>query len=521
MKNKDGFTLVELIGVIIIIGLLLGLLIPVASDMIEDSRKNAFRESLRSIVRSTEVYMEENELKKLPPEGITLDDLSSNLDSIDNFQGVVKYQNGKVVLKNINNGSYCGNGTIDNLLIKQYRKEDCIYNYAENDGTKHYLMEFFDMENNEYINEGFHDEEYYDKIISVNFVNYIDISNAVESWDLSEEKDESIIGWAEYAEDSKQWYNFYVGSSGSIYANPNSNFLFFLLINVISYNFDNFVTSDMEEAIYMFYYNNSLFSLDLNEWDVSNLTNAMGMFAFTGLTSLNISNWDTSSLTIMDGMFGYSKDLIEFDVSNLNISNVISMQAALAGLESLEEINVSNWDTSNVTDMSGLFANNTSLKELDLSSFKTSNVTDMSGMFDGSSSLIKLDLSNLDTSNVTNMASMFRGASSIRDLDLSHFNTSKVTYMNYMFYNATSLKSLNISSFNTSKVTDMSSMFRNCYRLSTLDLTSFDTHKVKEMNEMFEYTISLSDIYVTTGKWVNAPSKRLMFSNSNGKLVYK
>ena len=61
MKNKKGFTLVELIAIIIVIGLIIGILTPTAIRLIANSKKNAFREGMRSIVRSVEIYMEETE----------------------------------------------------------------------------------------------------------------------------------------------------------------------------------------------------------------------------------------------------------------------------------------------------------------------------------------------------------------------------------------------------------------------------------------------------------------------------
>ena len=74
MKNKKGFTLVELIAIIIVIGLIIGILTPTAIRLIANSKKNAFREGMRSIVRSAEMYMEENNLKSLPEEGLFLND---------------------------------------------------------------------------------------------------------------------------------------------------------------------------------------------------------------------------------------------------------------------------------------------------------------------------------------------------------------------------------------------------------------------------------------------------------------
>jgi len=125
MKNKKGFTLVELIAIIIIVGIIIGIIAPTAMKLIEKSKVNSFREGLRSIIRSAEIYMEENDLKTLPDEGIYLQDNEINVDYADGYSGLIKYINGEVVLQNIGNGTYCGNGSKDTLSVSGFT-DDCI-----------------------------------------------------------------------------------------------------------------------------------------------------------------------------------------------------------------------------------------------------------------------------------------------------------------------------------------------------------------------------------------------------------
>lgn len=125
MKNKKGFTLVELIAIIIVIGLIIGILTPTAIRLIANSKKNAFREGMRSIVRSVEIYMEENNLRTLPEEGLFLSDEKLGLDYEDGYEGVVKYIDGEIVLENIHNGTYCGNGNLEDFTISKYEEGEC------------------------------------------------------------------------------------------------------------------------------------------------------------------------------------------------------------------------------------------------------------------------------------------------------------------------------------------------------------------------------------------------------------
>ena len=54
---------------------------------------------------------------------------------------------------------------------------------------------------------------------------------------------------------------------------------------------------------YMFYACNSLTSIDLSNFDTSNVTNMLGMFEFCSLAALDLSNCDTSNVTNMGMMF--------------------------------------------------------------------------------------------------------------------------------------------------------------------------------------------------------------------------
>lgn len=70
----------------------------------------------------------------------------------------------------------------------------------------------------------------------------------------------------------------------------------------------------------------SLFNNDFNQpignWDMSNVTNMKGMFAYTTIFNQDISNWNVGRVTNMGGMFfrssGINQDLSLWDVSVVN-----------------------------------------------------------------------------------------------------------------------------------------------------------------------------------------------------------
>ena len=347
-----------------------------------------------------------------------------------------------------------------------------------------------DYDNDNYPHTDFHSYDYLEKITSIiTKKDNIVPATAIESWDISEARDGSVMAYVEDDGTGNSTYRVTIGGQGGIIANEA----------MISY-FDGF---------------NKMTSIDLSALDTSEVTNMNDMFEdCSSLTSLDVRNFDTSNVTDMSSMFYLCIRLTSLDVSKFDTSNVTDMSRMFYDCRSLTSLDLSNFDTSKVTDMSDMFENCSSLTSLDISSFDTSNVTDMIWMFSKCSSLTSLDVSNFDTSQVTNMWSMFAECSSLTSLDVSNFDTSKVTEMSDMFRSCYSLTSLDVSSFDTSNVTSMGSMFYYCKSLTSLDLTNFDTSNVTYMGGMFNNCEKLTQITVSN-KWVigSSTNVRDMFSS--------
>ena len=242
------------------------------------------------------------------------------------------------------------------------------------------------------------------------------------------------------------------------------------------------------------------------------ITSMSYMFAYSQATTLDVSNFDTSNVTNMRSMFSNSQ-ATTLDVSNFDTSNVTNMQFMFSNSQATT-LDVSNFDTSNVTYMNIMFGNSQATT-LDVSNFDTSNVTTMAQMFE-SSQATTLDVSNFDTSKVTSMGSMFQ-LSQATTLDLSNFNTTNVTNMSWMFYYSKAT-TLDVSNFDTSKVTNMGSMFVNS-KATTLDLSNFNTSNVTNMSYMFNTSTNLKTIYVGDKfNTNNVTSSANMFTDST-KLV--
>ena len=73
------------------------------------------------------------------------------------------------------------------------------------------------------------------------------------------------------------------------------------------------------------------------------------------LITLDVSNFDTSNVTDMSYAF-YTNNLIELDLSDWDTSNVTNMNHILYSCQNLKTLNISNWNLDNVNNM-GWFVN--------------------------------------------------------------------------------------------------------------------------------------------------------------------
>ena len=159
-------------------------------------------------------------------------------------------------------------------------------------------------------------------------------TNIIEKFDASEKQDESIIGY--YTDnDSNGLYELTFVSENTIYANKNAGYLFQNLNNVQKFEFDNFSTYGTTSLFGTFHGCNSITSLNLNNWDVSKVTEfGHGGWQYggtfqecTSLTNLNIADWDMAQAKDISNMFKGCSSLTNIDLSKWNTSNVIKMSA--------------------------------------------------------------------------------------------------------------------------------------------------------------------------------------------------
>lgn len=231
-------------------------------------------------------------------------------------------------------------------------------------------------------------------------------------------------------------------------------------------------------CVYMFHDLSNVESIDLSGWDTSEITDMANMFSdCSSLTSLIFpsSGLDTSSVTQTVSMFNNCTSLPSLDLSNWDVSNLVYMSGMFSGCTSLTSIDLSGWVTSNVVEMSSVFSDCTSLASINLSGWDISNTTTMTSMFYKCTSLTSdglSDISNWNTSNVSDTRWMFEDCSSLVSLDLSNWDTSNIRQMSDMFYGCSSLTSLDLSNWNTLRTIAMLQVGLECDNLEKIKYNS-------------------------------------------------
>ena len=238
--------------------------------------------------------------------------------------------------------------------------------------------------------EDFHSSEYKEKITSiVTKGDTIIPEGVVESWDISEKQNGSVIAYAEDDGTGAGTYKVTIGGEGSIIANYDMSSYFSFFTNCSSVDLSYLDTSLTTDMNMLFTMSIKIQELDLSSFDTTSVTNMNFMFSgnFVDGTSMTLreitfgENFDTSNVTKMSYMFAYCGHLTNLDLSIFNTSNVTAMEYMFNCCYALVELNLASFDTKNVTSMAYMFNNCYALTKLDLTSFDTSSVINYSNMF--------------------------------------------------------------------------------------------------------------------------------------------
>ena len=512
-KRIFGFTLIEILTVIIILGILILIAVPAVSSYIDDSKRSSYINSAKGIISGARNLANSYKLDMndptityyVPAKYIkTENDLQSPYGNFtEAYVGVVTDNNKHNYYWASTDSSTHGIKNItsqiklENDLIQEQVQDIDITTAVENtgigdrtriwilnlDGTwqeertaKYNLNEDGEIEPADTLLAVFVSGESFNtkikKLANSDSTGVASIDNSIKYFKRAE---------TEPSDNNKQEKNIISDSSSEvpIYAWFDNGTLYWWS--------EDYKPNLNSNANFMFYNLRSLKEIELNKLKTNNTTEMMLMFFnCKDLVKIDVSKFDTSKVTNMNGIF-----MVQYA---WNSSSVNSNTTEIIGLE--------NFDTSNVEYMTQMFFGQIKLKSLDLSSFNTAKVKTMSAMFSNCIGLERINLSSFDTSNVTNMGAMFQHNTLLKKIDLSNFDTSKVTNFSYMFgcggnselCKLTEIKG--IEKFNTANVTDMKMMFVHQTSLRTLDLSGWDTRNVLNTQGMFAGT-NLTKIYAS------------------------
>ncbi|MCR5483079.1 MAG: BspA family leucine-rich repeat surface protein [Bacilli bacterium] len=527
MKNNKGFTLVELLAVIVILAIIMLIAIPAILNTMEKAKRKSFITYVDKIGGlSSQKYLKDSIEGK--QSGCYLYNIKNDFDlsSTGSFKGYVLVKSNSKEIK------YYITLWNDDYMLVAYNYTDGI-NYKEQKKSIEESLEIYDSSRSDELkpstlcnyacNECTYDSainDPYDNSGDTNLtgditkikgastlLNGTDFTNAIinvaGSLDNVHEfkKTDTLIDDAtkEIISSNDQssldnpvyiWYEnniiYFYSDATKIFLNSNSAKMFYGFKNVedfgdiINYTYANKVStmSDM-------FADSGITKVDISNWDTPNLTNMNGMFSnTTKLKKVNLSNINTSKVTNMKSMF-YKSGIEYVDLSMLDTSSLERI-SNLFDSSKIVEPNMSTWKTPNLKDMNHIFRWCTELKRVDLNSLNLSGIKALGCLFEGCSKVEEIVVSNWDIGKIQVLDSLFKGCSSLKILNVSKWDTSNVTNFYSLFYGLQSIKTLDVSHWNTSKATNMGYMFYYTSNLQELDISNFDTKNVTNMSRMFQ-----------------------------------
>ena len=177
-------------------------------------------------------------------------------------------------------------------------------------------------------------------------------------------------------------------------------------------------TSNLKDIGAMFYNCNSLTSIDISDWDISNINNVRsritddngGLFENCfKLVDLKLPRkFITAKVNNIEGMFNNTR-LTSLDLSDWDTSNVYSMRHLFHNDTALERLNLVGWDASRTSDTSWIFANCTELTTLIDGHESEPDVTIFNGL------KYNISLSSNSKLNYESVYALFRGVSADGD----------------------------------------------------------------------------------------------------------
>lgn len=121
-KKSKGFTLVELLAAIVILGILMAVSIPLITSLLDNSRNKIYISDAKKLIAQAEYKIKSNNSNiELPDEGdciiLSLKYLDSSIFDNAPNNGTYKRENSFVIVKNIGNNKY----DYSTMLVEEFK----------------------------------------------------------------------------------------------------------------------------------------------------------------------------------------------------------------------------------------------------------------------------------------------------------------------------------------------------------------------------------------------------------------
>ena len=145
MKKNKGFTLVELLGVIILLGVIAVIITPNILKLEKKSEKELFEDSVNALIRGAQMYYANNDFINYPTNGIAANSEELNVKNNEDLtSGSIKLVNDEYFYAdNVSNGKYCANGVRNDLSIDEGKCPDTPTRCFEFDKSTGTITKFY------------------------------------------------------------------------------------------------------------------------------------------------------------------------------------------------------------------------------------------------------------------------------------------------------------------------------------------------------------------------------------------
>ena len=564
MKNK-GFTLVELLAVIVILAIIMIIAIPAVLNTMQSANKSTFETYARRIANETQKKFTEDSLNNSNTQAkiynITKD---LGIDNTGDFKGysIVSQKTNTVYLTLYNKEYAYVAVNMSNADLKRELKTissvdpdyltpeylcsvveeytSCSYSVIDEDGNE--TNNLISPINHAFDAMLLPGTEIRNKIISLvpaNEITKIKYSNILPNGVNAINLEKSSSKGKVYI-----WNDgtiiYYYTDAPYIFFDSNINNMFKDFENVEEIDTIKWRTDEVKYASNTFNNCKNLRVLDLSNLKMGNLINAANMFnncnslevidvsnwnvkkienlnqTFINCNSvklLDLSGWSFKSLDNLIGTFRYNEnlELLKFPRSTNRVNNITCMVQYCYKLKRIE--NIEYFDATNLKTAVNSFHDCELLENLDLSKWVAPNLTTFSWVFQNCKSLKEIDFSGFNFSKVANLNGILYGCSSLENVIFGNKNFQSAAEFKLMFGGCKSLKEIDLSNANLANANSLFEMFLGCSSLKTANLSNVNASKLTVLQRMFGGCSGLTDINFTNFYAPNIENTNTMFQN--------